>query len=126
MASSINHDHEYHSRIQITDTMNGSKGDVGLTGKAIRTGHEPRATGAGRAGTLPACRCGGAYDGPLGVVSGFAAIDLLRARGFVPPRPVAVAAFCEEEGGRFGLACLGSRLLAGVLSPETARELAGR
>ena len=47
---------------------------------------------------------GGAYDGPLGVVSGFAAIDLLRARGFVPARPIAVAAFCEEEGGRFGVA----------------------
>jgi beta-ureidopropionase / N-carbamoyl-L-amino-acid hydrolase len=66
---------------------------------------------------------GGAYDGPLGVVSGFAAIDLLRARGFAPARPVAVAAFCEEEGGRFGLACLGSRLLTGAMAPEAAREL---
>jgi beta-ureidopropionase / N-carbamoyl-L-amino-acid hydrolase len=66
---------------------------------------------------------GGAFDGPLGVVSGFAAIDLLRSRGFVPARPVGVAAFCEEEGGRFGLACLGSRLLSGVLPPEDAREL---
>ena len=66
---------------------------------------------------------GGAYDGPLGVVSGFAAIDLLRARGFVPARPIAVAAFCEEEGGRFGVACLGSRLLTGVLAPRAAVEL---
>jgi beta-ureidopropionase / N-carbamoyl-L-amino-acid hydrolase len=66
---------------------------------------------------------GGAYDGALGVVSGFAAIDLLTARGFVPARPVAVAAFCEEEGARFGTACLGSRLLTGAISPEAAREL---
>jgi beta-ureidopropionase / N-carbamoyl-L-amino-acid hydrolase len=66
---------------------------------------------------------GGGYDGPLGVVSGFAAIDLLRARGFVPARPIAVAAFCEEEGGRFGVACLGSRLLTGVLAPRAAVEL---
>ena len=66
---------------------------------------------------------GGAYDGPLGVVSGFAAIDLLRARGFVPARPIAIAAFCEEEGGRFGVACLGSRLLTGVLAPQAALEL---
>ena len=66
---------------------------------------------------------GGAFDGPLGVVSGFAAIDLLRARGFEPARPVGVAAFCEEEGARFGLACLGSRLLTGAAAPETAREL---
>jgi beta-ureidopropionase / N-carbamoyl-L-amino-acid hydrolase len=66
---------------------------------------------------------GGAYDGPLGVVSGFAAIDLLRARGFAPVRPIAVAAFCEEEGGRFGVACLGSRLLTGVLAPRAAVQL---
>jgi beta-ureidopropionase / N-carbamoyl-L-amino-acid hydrolase len=66
---------------------------------------------------------GGAYDGPLGVVSAFAAIDQLRAQGFAPARPVAVAAFCEEEGGRFGLACLGSRLLTGAVAPEAAREL---
>ena len=66
---------------------------------------------------------GGAYDGALGVVSGFAAIDLLAGRGFVPARPVAVAAFCEEEGARFGAACLGSRLLTGAISPAAAREL---
>ena len=66
---------------------------------------------------------GGAFDGPLGVVSGFAAIDLLRAGGFEPARPVGVAAFCEEEGARFGLACLGSRLLTGAAAPEAARAL---
>jgi N-carbamoyl-L-amino-acid hydrolase len=66
---------------------------------------------------------GGAFDGPLGVVSAFAAIDQLRAQGFTPARPVAVAAFCEEEGGRFGLACLGSRLLTGAVQPAAAREL---
>jgi beta-ureidopropionase / N-carbamoyl-L-amino-acid hydrolase len=66
---------------------------------------------------------GGAYDGPLGVVSAFAAIDQLRARGFAPARPVAVTAFCEEEGGRFGLACLGSRLLTGAVEPAAARAL---
>jgi N-carbamoyl-L-amino-acid hydrolase len=66
---------------------------------------------------------GGAFDGPLGVLSGFAAIDELRASGFVPARPIAVAAFCEEEGARFGVACLGSRLLTGAAEPQTAREL---
>jgi N-carbamoyl-L-amino-acid hydrolase len=66
---------------------------------------------------------GGAYDGPLGVVTGFAAIDALRERGRSPRRPVAVAAFTEEEGARFGVACLGSRLLAGVLDPARARAL---
>ena len=52
---------------------------------------------------------GGAYDGPLGVVSALAAIDLLRADGFEPVRPVAVAAFVDEEGAGSGQACHGSR-----------------
>jgi beta-ureidopropionase / N-carbamoyl-L-amino-acid hydrolase len=66
---------------------------------------------------------GGAFDGPLGVVSAFAAIDLLREQGLAPVRPLGIAAFTEEEGGRFGVACLGSRLLAGVIGPEEARAL---
>ncbi|POM24665.1 N-carbamoyl-L-amino acid hydrolase [Actinomadura rubteroloni] len=66
---------------------------------------------------------GGAFDGPLGVVSAFAAIDALRARGAVPSRPVGVAAFAEEEGARFGVACLGSRLLTGTIDPDRARGL---
>jgi N-carbamoyl-L-amino-acid hydrolase len=66
---------------------------------------------------------GGAFDGPLGVVSAFAAIDVLRERGVAPARPIAVAAFCEEEGARFGVACLGSRLLTGVITPDAARGL---
>lgn len=66
---------------------------------------------------------GGAFDGPLGVVSAFAAIDALRATGEVPRRPIGVAAFVEEEGGRFGIACLGSRLLTGAIDPATASGL---
>ena len=66
---------------------------------------------------------GGAFDGPLGVVSAFASIDLLRERGFTPARPVAVAVFREEEGARFGVACLGSRLLTGAITPDAARAL---
>jgi len=66
---------------------------------------------------------GGAFDGPLGVVSAFAAIDLLRGRGLTPVRPLGVVAFVEEEGARFGVACLGSRLLTGVIAPDAARAL---
>jgi len=69
---------------------------------------------------------GGAFDGPLGVVTAFAAIDLLRKRGQAMSRPLAVAAFCEEEGARFGVACLGSRLLAGAIEPDRARGLRDR
>ncbi|MEI2714051.1 MAG: allantoate amidohydrolase [Nocardioides sp.] len=69
---------------------------------------------------------GGAYDGPLGVISAFAAVDRLRERGFAPTRPLGVSAFMEEEGSRFGLACLGSRLATGVTSWSQARTLADR
>lgn len=69
---------------------------------------------------------GGAYDGPLGVVSALAAVDLLRSRGFVPRRRIGVSVFAEEEGSRFGLACLGSRLATGALSWADARELRDR
>lgn len=69
---------------------------------------------------------GGAYDGPLGVVSALAALDLMRARGVVPTRPVGVSVFREEEGSRFGLACLGSRLATGATTWEAARMLTDR
>ncbi|MFC5746839.1 allantoate amidohydrolase [Actinomadura rugatobispora] len=69
---------------------------------------------------------GGAFDGPLGIVSAFAAVDLLRERGVRPARPIGIAAFAEEEGARFGVACLGSRLLTGAISPERARGLRDR
>lgn len=73
---------------------------------------------------LDSVRDGGGYDGPLGVVSALAALDRLRATGFVPQQPLGVAVFVEEEGSRFGVACLGSRLAVGSLSWERARELA--
>ncbi|NYD46162.1 N-carbamoyl-L-amino-acid hydrolase [Actinomadura luteofluorescens] len=66
---------------------------------------------------------GGAFDGPLGIVSAFAAVDLLRERGVRPARPIGIGAFAEEEGARFGVACLGSRLLAGAIDPARARGL---
>ncbi|MFI9384180.1 allantoate amidohydrolase [Kutzneria sp. NPDC052558] len=66
---------------------------------------------------------GGAFDGPLGVVSALAAVDVLRAKGFVPRRPIAVVVFVEEEGGRFGVPCLGSRLMTGAIDADKARAL---
>jgi N-carbamoyl-L-amino-acid hydrolase len=66
---------------------------------------------------------GGAYDGPLGVISAFAALDALRAEGFAPRRPIGVVNFVDEEGARFGVACAGSRVLTGAMSPDRARAL---
>jgi N-carbamoyl-L-amino-acid hydrolase len=66
---------------------------------------------------------GGPFDGPLGVACALAAVDLLRERGTVPRRPLAVAVFPEEEGSRFGVACLGSRLMTGAIDPDRVRNL---
>jgi beta-ureidopropionase / N-carbamoyl-L-amino-acid hydrolase len=64
---------------------------------------------------------GGAFDGPLGIVSALAALDRLDRAAF--RRPVGVACFADEEGARFGVACAGSRLVTGVLDPDRARGL---
>jgi len=69
---------------------------------------------------------GGAFDGPLGVVSAFAALDAVRTSAVVPDRPVALVAFADEEGARFGIACAGSRLMTGQLDADRARALVGR
>ncbi|MCI2416734.1 allantoate amidohydrolase [Saccharopolyspora sp. K220] len=66
---------------------------------------------------------GGAFDGPLGVVSALSAVDILRDKGFRPRRPLAVLVFAEEEGGRFGVPCLGSRLLTGTIDADKAGAL---
>ncbi|MGH3240295.1 MAG: allantoate amidohydrolase [Spirillospora sp.] len=84
----------------------GTRGDAVLTGSHLDS--------------VPG---GGAFDGPLGIVSAFAAVDLLRERGAEPRRPIGIAAFAEEEGARFGVACLGSRLLSGTIDPARARGL---
>jgi N-carbamoyl-L-amino-acid hydrolase len=65
---------------------------------------------------------GGAFDGPLGVVSAFAALDRVPDRS----RPVVIASFADEEGARFGIACAGSQLATGGLDPEKALALTDR
>jgi N-carbamoyl-L-amino-acid hydrolase len=65
---------------------------------------------------------GGAYDGALGVVAGLVAVAELARREVTPRRPVAVVAFADEEGGRFGLPTFGSRVLAGTLDPATVLD----
>ena len=99
----------------------------GMTVEVDRNGNEWAWWGGPAAGAvvtgshLDSVPGGGAYDGPLGVVAGFLAVDDLRQRAVVPNRPIAVVHFADEEGGRFGVPCVGSRLLTGALDPEQAR-----
>jgi N-carbamoyl-L-amino-acid hydrolase len=113
----------------------GAAAARGLTVTQDRAGNQwawwgdpDAAASAGRPGLaigshLDSVPDGGAYDGPLGVVSALAVIELLRAEGFRPERPVGVVNFGDEEGARYGIACAGSRLLTGALDPDRARAL---
>ena len=65
----------------------------------------------------------GAYDGTVGVLGGLEAIRSLQRSGFQPVRPIELVLFTSEEPTRFGIGCLGSRMMGGVLTPEHARKL---
>jgi N-carbamoyl-L-amino-acid hydrolase len=91
-------------------------------------GDPDRAADEGRPGLvigshLDSVPDGGAFDGPLGVVSSLAALDALRDKGWTPSRPLGIAVFSDEEGARFGVACGGSRIITGALSADRARGL---
>jgi len=84
----------------------------------------PRRPGAVVTGShLDSVPDGGGYDGALGVASALAAVEELQARSFSPERAIAIAVMTEEEGGRFRVACLGSRLMTGAIAPDAARGL---
>lgn len=102
--------------------------DVGTDGNGIIWAWWDTATGTRRDAVVTGSHLdsvpgGGEYDGPLGVASALVAVDILKSRGVRPLRPLAIAVFPEEEGSRFGVACLGSRLLTGALDPDKARNL---
>ncbi len=68
----------------------------------------------------------GKYDGVVGVLGAIEAIRALKKSGFQPKRSIELIIFTAEEPTRFGIGCLGSRLLGGVLSPEKAAALKDR
>ena len=88
------------------DTATGKRADAVVTGSHLDS--------------VPG---GGEFDGPLGVAAALIAVDILKSRGIRPRRPLAIAVFPEEEGSRFGVACLGSRLLTGAIDADKARNL---
>jgi N-carbamoyl-L-amino-acid hydrolase len=67
----------------------------------------------------------GKFDGVVGVLGGLEAIRALQKSGFVPERSIDLIQFTAEEPTRFGIGCLGSRLLAGVLGPGADELLRG-
>jgi allantoate deiminase len=65
---------------------------------------------------------GGDFDGPLGVLGGIEVLQTMQEEGIEAERPVEVVAFTDEEGARFSLGMIGSRALAGTLSPDDLRH----
>ena len=65
----------------------------------------------------------GKYDGVVGVLGGLEAIRALQRSGFRPHHPIELLIFASEEPTRFGIGCLGSRLLSGTLPADHARKL---
>lgn len=65
----------------------------------------------------------GMYDGTVGVLGGLESIRALQAAGFTPKRSIELILFTSEEPTRFGIGCLGSRLISGALSLEAAAQL---
>ena len=59
---------------------------------------------------------GGRYDGVLGVLAGLEVAQSLVERGDRLRHPLEVYDFLAEEPSEFGLSCIGSRALAGMLS----------
>jgi beta-ureidopropionase / N-carbamoyl-L-amino-acid hydrolase len=92
----------------------------------LPAGVDPTAKAVVTGSHLDSVPHGGGYDGPLGVVSALLAIDEMRERGAALRRPIKVAVFTEEEGSRFGIACLGSRLLTGAITASKALALTDR
>lgn len=87
-------------------------------------GSEPEAAAVGTGSHIDAIPNAGKYDGVIGVLGGLEAIRSLQRAGFRPRRSVELMIFTSEEPTRFGIGCLGSRLLSGTLAAADARKLA--
>ena len=68
----------------------------------------------------------GMYDGTVGVLGGLEAMRSLSESGFRPKRSLELLMFTSEEPTRFGIGCLGSRLLGGILDAQAADALIDR
>lgn len=87
------------------------------------SGSDPSAPAVGTGSHVDAIPNAGKYDGVVGVLGGLEAIRALQRSGFRPKHSIELLVFTSEEPTRFGIGCLGSRLLAGTLSPDAARKL---
>lgn len=89
-------------------------------------GAEPDLPAVGTGSHIDAIPDSGRYDGTVGVLGGLEAVRALRSSGFRPRRSIELLLFTAEEPTRFGIGCLGSRLLSGNLFGDKADLLCDR
>ena len=89
-------------------------------------GSAPTAPAVGTGSHIDAIPNAGKYDGVVGVLGGLEAIRSLQTTGFRPTHSIELLLFTSEEPTRFGIGCLGSRLLSGTLGCDQARKLADK
>jgi N-carbamoyl-L-amino-acid hydrolase len=86
-------------------------------------GSEVSVPAVGTGSHIDAIPNAGKYDGVIGVLGGLEAIRALKSAGHSPKRSIELLIFTSEEPTRFGVGCLGSRLLSGTLLAESAGKL---
>ena len=86
-------------------------------------GSEPELVPIGTGSHIDAIPNAGSYDGTVGVLGGLEAIRSLQRAGFRPRRSIELVIFTAEEPTRFGIGCLGSRMMGHVLTPAAALAL---
>jgi ureidoglycolate amidohydrolase len=89
-------------------------------------GTQPNLPAIGTGSHTDAIPHAGMYDGTVGVLGALEAMRSLKESGFIPTRSIETLMLTSEEPTRFGIGCIGSRLLAGVLSPTIADNLPDR
>jgi ureidoglycolate amidohydrolase len=87
------------------------------------TGSEPNLPAVATGSHTDAIPHAGMYDGTVGVLGGLEAMRALKHSGFQPRRSIELVMFTSEEPTRFGIGCLGSRLMSGTLDPDRADAL---
>ena len=90
---------------------------------ALWQGADPDLAPIGTGSHIDAIPNAGLYDGCVGVLGGLEAIRVLKHLGFKPRRSIELVIFTAEEPTRFGIGCMGSRMMAGVLTPAQALAL---
>jgi N-carbamoyl-L-amino-acid hydrolase len=88
-------------------------------------GAEPDLPAVATGSHIDAIPHAGMYDGTVGVLGGLEAIRALKRSGLRPRRSIELVLLTSEEPTRFGIGCLGSRLISGALGPEQADALHG-